>query len=146
MGIKWKDSLAIGVEIVDGQHKELIHRFDVLQEAGASGKELKVIYELLAFLEEYVRTHFEDEEGLQILHNYPAFEAHRSEHLYFIEQLDKLKTDLASSGISPQIFSETSNVLTKWLVNHICNIDMEFGSYLKSKKNDNWLLKGKVSV
>ncbi len=140
MGIQWKDSLSIGVAHIDSQHRELIERFAKLQDAAEGGKGMEELGNLMNFLEEYALSHFKDEEALQILHNYPAFEAHRSEHAYFIKQLDILKQHLNSDGESLQLVAETGTVLTRWLLNHICNIDMELGGYLKTVVNNrDWL-------
>jgi len=147
MAIQWKDSFSIGVAHVDNQHKELIQRFARLQEAAAVGRASEELRVLLGFLEEYVLSHFKDEEALQILHNYPAFEAHRSEHAYFIEQLDLLKQHLKDEGETVQLIVETGNVLTKWLLDHICNIDMQLGAYLKTVKNNrDWLQDGPLNI
>jgi hemerythrin len=58
MGIEWRDSLAIGVEAIDNQHKELLLRFDRLLKACQSGQGIEELKKLQTFLEEYVRTHF----------------------------------------------------------------------------------------
>jgi hemerythrin len=132
MGIQWRDSLAIGVEAIDNQHKELLLRFDRLLNACHAGQGIEELKRLQVFLEEYVHTHFNDEEALQRLHHYPAYEAHRSEHLYFIEQLNKLKSETQLEGVSTHHVVETNNMLLKWLVNHISKIDVELGIFLKS--------------
>lgn len=132
MGIQWRDSLAIGVTKIDDQHKELLLRFDKLLnacQAGQGGDELK---RLLTFLEEYVHTHFNDEEALQRLHHYPGYEAHRAEHLYFIEQLNKLKRETLEKGVSTHHVVETNNLLLKWLLNHISKVDKDLGDFVNS--------------
>lgn len=131
MGIVWRDSLAIGVERIDNQHKELLLHFDRLLNACQEGKGIEELSKLLVFLEEYVHTHFRDEEALQRLNLYPAYEAHRAEHLYFIEQIGKLKAEIQKHGASTHHVVETNNLLLKWLLNHISKVDMELGKFLK---------------
>lgn len=132
MGIKWRDSLSIGVEAVDNQHKELLLRFDKLLEACQSGQGIDELKKLMGFLEEYVYTHFNDEEALQRLHHYPGYEVHLSEHRYFIEQIKKLKHDTSKDGFSTHHVVETNNMLLKWLINHISKVDTELGAFLKA--------------
>lgn len=132
MGIVWRESLAVGVEAIDKQHKELLLQFDRLLNACQEGKGIDELKKLQVFLEEYVHTHFKDEEALQRLHRYPAYEAHRSEHLYFIEQINKLKTEIQKEGVSTHHVVETNNLLLKWLLNHISKVDMELGTFLKT--------------
>lgn len=132
MGIQWRESLAIGVPAIDNQHKELLLRFDRLLDACKEGKGINELKGLQAFLEEYVHTHFNDEEALQRLHRYPGYESHRAEHLYFIEQINKLKSETENQGVSTHHVVETNNLLLKWLLNHISKVDMELGVFLKS--------------
>ena len=132
MGIQWRESLAIGVEAIDNQHKELLLRFDKLLNSCQAGQGIEELKKLLVFLAEYVRTHFSDEEALQRLHRYPGYEAHRAEHLYFIEQLNKLNSETEAEGISTHHVIETNNMLLKWLLNHISKSDTELGKFIKS--------------
>ena len=132
MGIQWRESLAIGIEAIDNQHKELLLRFDRLLNACQEGQGIKELQKLLVFLAEYVRTHFNDEEALQHLHRYPAYEAHRAEHLYFIEQLNKLNSEIEAEGVSTHHVIETNNLLLKWLLNHISKSDKELGKFINA--------------
>lgn len=132
MGIQWRDSLAIGVAAIDNQHKELLIRFDRLLEACQAGQGVEELKKLLSFLDEYVRTHFNDEEAIQRLNRYPGYEAHRLEHQYFIEQLNKLKSEVQQEGVATHHVVETNNMLLKWLLNHISKVDMGLGAFLKS--------------
>lgn len=132
MAIEWRDSLAIGVETIDNQHKELLLRFGRLLDACQAGQGVEELKKLQAFLGEYVHTHFNDEERLQRLHRYPGYEAHHAEHIYFIEQINKLESETKEEGISTHHVVETNNMLLKWLLNHISKVDKELGAFLKS--------------
>jgi hemerythrin len=134
MGIQWRDSLAIGVEAIDNQHKELLLRFASLLEACHAGNGIDELKKLQGFLDEYVHTHFNDEEALQKLHRYPDYEAHRAEHHYFIEQLNKLKLETESEGVSTHHVVETNNMLLKWLLNHISKVDLALGVFLRDSQ------------
>jgi hemerythrin len=133
MGIQWRDSLAIGVEAIDNQHKELLIRFDRLLNACHSGQGVEELKKLQTFLADYVHTHFNDEEAIQRKHGYPGYPAHHAEHLYFIEQINKLDLETREEGVSTYHVVETNNMLLKWLLNHISKVDMELGAFLKSR-------------
>jgi hemerythrin len=124
--------LAIGVTEIDNQHKELLLRFDRLLEACQAGQGIDELKKLQTFLAEYVHTHFNDEEALQRLHRFPGYETHRAEHLYFIEQIQKLKTETEKQGVSTHHVVETNNLLLKWLLNHISKVDTELGTFIRS--------------
>lgn len=132
MGIEWRDSLSIGVEAIDRQHKELLSRFDRLLTACQEGHGIDELNKLLTFLDEYVRTHFKDEEAIQVQHRFPGLDAHRREHLYFIDQLNKLKTDVLKHGSATHHVVETNNMLLQWLMNHIAKSDTAIGVHIKS--------------
>jgi hemerythrin len=132
MGIGWRDSLAIGVEAIDNQHKELLLRFDRLLNACHAGQGIEELKKLQEFLGEYVHTHFSDEEALQRQHRYPDYETHRTEHIYFIDQIKKLKSETQEEGVSTHHVIETNHMLLKWLLNHISKVDTKLGAFLKS--------------
>ncbi|MHB8121218.1 MAG: bacteriohemerythrin [Desulfuromonadaceae bacterium] len=133
MGIEWRESLAIGVEAIDNQHKELLLRFDRLLSACQAGQGAEELKKLQTFLREYVHTHFRDEEELQRLHGYPDYDAHHAQHLYFIEQIDKLEAETRVDGVSTHHVVETNSMLLKWLLNHISKVDKELGTFITSR-------------
>jgi hemerythrin len=132
MGIAWRDSLSIGVEDIDNQHKQLLSHFDQLLKACEAGKGLEELKRLLNFLDEYVVKHFKDEESIQRLRNYPGYEAHKKEHESFIARLKTLKQEIGVEGVALHHLMETNNLLLKWLINHISTVDVQLGTYLKT--------------
>ncbi|HBA72188.1 MAG: hemerythrin [Geobacteraceae bacterium GWC2_55_20] len=132
MGIQWRDSLSVGVELIDGQHKELLLRFDRLLNACEEGKGTAELKKLLAFLEEYVVTHFRDEEALQQLRRYPEYEEHRAQHAGFVARIKELREETDKDGISTHHVLETNNMLLKWLLNHISKVDTKLGAFINS--------------
>ena len=135
MAIQWNESLSVGVKAIDDQHKELLLRFERLLLACQAGQGTEELKKLLAFLEEYVNSHFSDEEKLQVQHSYPEYEAHHAEHVYFIGQVNKLRTETDQEGVSTHHVIETNSMLLKWLINHISNVDKKLGAFLKAAKN-----------
>lgn len=131
MGIQWRDSLAIGVEMIDNQHKELLLRFDSLLTACEEGRGKDELKQLLSFLEEYARTHFRDEEALQRLHRFPGYKEHCAQHAYFMAQIKELRNETKTEGYSMHHVIETNNLLLKWLLNHISKVDKELSTYIK---------------
>lgn len=132
MGITWRESLAIGVPEIDDQHKELLSRFDSLLKACEEGKGMDELRRLLGFLDEYVISHFGNEEGIQRNHHYPGYAAHKKEHDGFIARVKALKDEIKSDGVAVHHVTETNNMLLKWLINHIAKVDAELGAYLRA--------------
>lgn len=132
MGIQWRESLAIGVEEIDSQHRELLNRFNLLLSACESGKGIAELKRLLEFLDDYVIQHFSDEERLQRMQGYPEYESHKKEHDSFIRQIKAVKDEISSEGVAVHHVMETNNMLLKWLLNHISRVDTELGKYLRT--------------
>lgn len=134
MKIQWRDSLAIGVAEIDNQHKELLQRFGILLEACESGKGKEELAGLLAFLDEYVVRHFNDEEDIQRKKRFPGYPDHKQQHDSFIAKLEALKQEIRQDGVALHHVMETNNMLLKWLINHISKVDIELGRFLKGEQ------------
>ncbi|MHB9035807.1 MAG: hemerythrin domain-containing protein, partial [Armatimonadota bacterium] len=59
MAVQWTPDLAVGVREIDDQHRELFKRVNDLLEAMSKGKGRDEIAKVVAFLGNYVVTHFE---------------------------------------------------------------------------------------
>ncbi|CAH2030063.1 bacteriohemerythrin [Trichlorobacter ammonificans] len=131
MGISWRDDLAIGVEQIDNQHKELMQRFDVLLSACRDGKGGDELRRLVTFLNDYVISHFRDEEALQRTSGFPDYEVHRQEHDAFRERLADLKQRIDQDGeVLVDHVLDTNKMLLDWLIKHISVKDRAIGRYL----------------
>jgi hemerythrin-like metal-binding protein len=127
MGILWNDSLAVGIELIDSQHKELLARFDRLMSDREDGRGAGEFKQSLRFLEEYVHTHFNEEEAFQRLHVYAGYDEHRAQHSYFKERIRALRFELDNNSIDPRALIETQNQLLQWFLNHISTVDSKLG-------------------
>lgn len=127
----WKESLRIGVPLIDGEHKELCDRIDQLFAACNQGKGKEEIFKTLEFLEGYTIKHFSDEEKLQRSSTYPKCKEHKELHDYFKKQIADLKGELAKEGATIAVVSKTNYFLMNWLLNHIQKADSELAQYLK---------------
>lgn len=134
MGITWREDLAIGVDQIDDQHKELLARFDLLLSSCKEGKGRDEVLNLLTFLDDYVISHFSDEEKLQKQSGFPEYESHHAEHVSFIARLAELKGRMRSEGgVQIDHVLDTNKLLLDWLLRHISVRDRALGRYLKSQ-------------
>lgn len=83
--ITWDDSMSTGLPNIDAQHKEIIEKYNELDEALAqgSGRARTVAGELLDFLQFYSAWHFEREEKCMEEYKCPAAEANKQAHAEF---------------------------------------------------------------
>jgi len=132
MGIVWRESLEIGIPGIDGQHKELLSRFNKLLKACRMGKGKTELARLLSFLDDYAIKHFHAEEILMMRCNCPGYAEHKTEHNEFIEKLRAIKVEIALDGMATRHVTETNKLLFKWLKNHISKVDKRMGDHLMS--------------
>ena len=130
MNLTWNDSLSIGVDGIDTQHKELINRIEKFFVSIEDTKCSEEIIETLDFLEEYVIKHFTEEEEIQIKTNYPLIDIQQIQHEHFINELKEFRRVFESHGASTVLALNIHKSLVDWLKNHIMNLDKDLGDFL----------------
>lgn len=127
----WKDSLKVGVALIDSEHKELCDRIDALFAACGQGKGKDELLKTVDFLESYTVKHFSDEEKLQRASAYPKVAAHKEMHEFFKSKIAEMKQDIRQNGATVASVSQANYFLMDWLLNHIQKVDTELANYLK---------------
>jgi hemerythrin len=136
MAIAWTAALAVGVEEIDSQHKELFIRLNSLLVAMREGQGKNEIAKTLKFLEDYVVEHFGAEDKLMVKYGYPiqAAQAHRKEHADFVRTFGELKTEAQSAaGAGPTFVLKLQRTVCDWLLSHIGKTDLALGQFLKTQ-------------
>ncbi len=131
--VAWSDALSVGVDLIDDQHKELIKRLSAFLESLSSGADKGEIIKLMGFLQIYVKRHFEDEEKLQLMNDFPDYASHKQEHEAFKAKLIKLNARVLGDGGGEQVAEEIRRTLLDWLVNHIQVRDKAIATFLAAK-------------
>lgn len=134
---KWKRSYKIGIPPVDFQHKyflQLIHQFHSV--CSNNNLQDKMLGRMLRELLKYVEFHFQSEENLMMLYNYPQIEKHHEQHL---DLADRLCSMLNHSEFNQQQATEIIDYLVSWFIEHTIIEDKEFGKFAKK-------LKGSVTI
>ena len=132
-GIRWDGSLAMGVGVIDDQHKQLIQRLNDLAKAVEENQGPKAVASTLSFLTEYTHFHFQAEEGLMVAQEYPGLADHQKEHEEFRTILRSMGTDFETDGASAHLAGQINTFLFTWLVRHIRQVDTRFGKFLQDK-------------
>ena len=126
--IEWSDTLSVGVQEIDDQHKGLAAMVNEMSEGikGGWGKEARD--EVLTRLVEYTKVHFATEESLMSISNYPAINTHKKQHEQLIDMvgahIKKYDEDPNASNYDLLFF------LKRWLVEHIMKDDKAMGEHL----------------
>ena len=132
MAILWSEDLATGVAVIDSQHQELFIRIGNLLDACSLGKGRDEVKKTIAFLEDYVITHFKAEEAHMTYSGYPEFSQHRKQHIEFMENFGKLKKQFETEGPGLTTVVTTNHLVVDWLKNHIRKLDKALGEHLKT--------------
>ncbi len=134
MAVEWGEYLAVGVEQIDAQHREIFRQVNLFMEAMAQGSASTRVIEVLNFLVEYTVNHFHDEEGLMAESGYPRMEYHKKEHEKFCQEVMVLKGRIDVEGATKQNVLLTSQAMLHWLVQHILNTDKTLAEHMRSTR------------
>ena len=127
---EWDGSIALGIPVIDEQHKALFGWVNMLDEAIKRGEGSEAVNEVIWKLITYVTEHFTAEEQLLLACNYPRLASHRKEHDQFVERLRNIQVEF----IDGHQMSETIlDFLVDWLVCHIKGTDQSYCRYMRKQ-------------
>ncbi|MFX1484594.1 MAG: bacteriohemerythrin [Promethearchaeota archaeon] len=129
--IEWDDSLSVGVNLIDEQHKMLIKRIKDLSDAVNSGMGAVEIGKTLDFMIDYTDFHFSTEEKHMTTLGYPGYDNHKEQHENFKLTLKDMITEFKEEGATAQLSYWVNDYLINWLVKHIKSIDTKLGEFLR---------------
>jgi hemerythrin len=122
--IEWDDSLLIGNELIDLQHKRLIKLIGAIPEGKSPGDELALDEAIV-----YAETHFADEEELLEQIGYPELSDHMSMHEKMTARLESYKQDYDDGKTDLYAFKL---FMYNWIKDHIMREDKKIGAYLRA--------------
>ena len=117
--LRWDESLCVGVELIDTQHKILFDLANDLHNAVNSGAGRQVVDTLFSVIVNFSFKHFTTEEGL--VEDQENYRDHCYQHYQLIKQLHNYVLDFRNNrtgGVGPGEFLE------KWLLEHIKEYDL----------------------
>jgi hemerythrin len=132
--MQWQDSLSVGIDIIDNQHKQWIQHFNNAAEAVSANQNPTQISKTLGFLIDYTEAHFSTEEKYMTENNYAGLQEHRGKHDELRSTLSNLVKDFEEEGVTPRLAEAIDSFLGNWLLQHIKEIDTKFGSFVKREK------------
>ena len=136
--IMWEDSFCIGVDEIDKQHKELFDKVGELITAinKSVEKHKKECIEAILFLKNYAVTHFAAEEAYQESIGYPYFDAHKEQHVKFIQTVLNHEKKMLESDFAESDVKSFAGTLTAWLLYHVADSDQQIGRYAAQTETD----------
>ena len=129
--LQWTDSLSVGIDLIDEQHKTWIAHFNTVAKAVAAQKGPTQTAMTLNFLREYTEEHFGTEEKHMMAGDYPEFAAHKTKHDMLRDTLTDLVREYEEEGATYVLADALDTFLGNWLIQHIESADMQFGAFAK---------------
>ncbi|WP_099205056.1 bacteriohemerythrin [Scatolibacter rhodanostii] len=133
----WREAYAVGVPLIDSQHKELFNRVEVFMQTLRSSVswEEKVyrVNETLDFMKGYVVEHFQDEETFQKRIEYPGYQRHKAIHDSMVSYVLEVSEQYEKSGYNEQLMQQFAGKLMAWLINHVAVEDKRIAAYVTEK-------------
>lgn len=128
--VNWNDDYATGIQYIDDQHKMLFQMAEDFRSALEVGEGEGVYSSLLDALKLYCRSHFGIEEKCMDEYHCPVAQVNKRDHEKFLKTLAGFQQRYAASGFSRTDAWELTDVMSKWLVNHIVHIDLQLKQYI----------------
>ena len=133
----WKEKYNVGVPVIDQQHKELFERVTTFVETLRSQKDwsekVDQVNATLAFMKEYVVTHFADEEAYQRKIGYPGYDAHKKIHQDMVRYVGEVAAQYERAGFVEQPMQQFAGKLLAWLINHVVAEDQKIADYDRTR-------------
>ncbi|NOY12292.1 MAG: hemerythrin family protein [Deltaproteobacteria bacterium] len=129
--ITWEKSYSVGVDELDGHHKQLINMINELYYAMKNDRGQSLVNDIISDMLSYAEMHFEIEEGYMRRCEYLGMLQHFREHEHFIKKAQ----DLARRSKEGEfvLSFEVIQFLSDWLKSHILETDMKYVPLFKEK-------------
>ena len=136
MSWAWGNSMSVGNESIDSEHKSLFIMLNGIENTIKS-KDSDALLQALQVFAESTRKHFENEENIARAINFP-FEEHKQEHEYVLNEMQIMWDELASheDRWSESVIEHYYEFLTEWTMAHIRGDDMQMKKSLEAYPYD----------
>ena len=123
----WKESLRIGLDVIDGQHIEIFKITDELLKAlrGGDAARKEKCVETVLYLKEYAVKHFNDEEAYMRSIGYRDIDQHKILHDKFRETVAQHENKMLKSDYAYEDIKNFTGMLIAWLLYHISDADQK---------------------
>lgn len=125
--IEWSDKFTTGINVIDGQHKRIIHYINQLTDAQKLNEPARV-GEVLDDLTDYTLSHFAFEESLMDEAHYDAASIHKQTHNAFRDKINNYQQRYSNGEL---IEKELFELLNMWLLDHIAEDDNSYVPFVK---------------
>jgi hemerythrin len=129
--VRWRDDYSVNVQRIDTHHKNLLVRANTLYNAVSQRRNDHEIQEALAFLIDYARFHFHEEEQLMERYGYGDIADHRAKHRRLMEQAFEMQRRFEGTGVMSN--TQIASLLRDWVVGHVLTDDRRLARALNAR-------------
>jgi hemerythrin-like metal-binding protein len=131
--VEWKESMAIGIDPIDKQHRYLVDTLWLANDKLSRGDDDVLLAKIIEEMLGYAIMHFETEEALMQRYNYEADHPdnahdHVSQHREFSQRMVTFNNQLHEGQHVSRL--EVLTFLNDWLQDHLLGVDQLFGEFL----------------
>ncbi len=135
--VVWDDTLSVGIEEIDQQHKILVKLINEMHEAIEHKEASTVAKPILDKLIQYTIIHFAVEEALMRIFHYPDYEEHKKHHEELTREVITLRKKVRTG--EAHINFQLMHFLQGWLTHHILQEDMSYSEFFLERGIEaNW--------
>jgi hemerythrin len=127
--MKWNNSFAIGIEVIDAQHKKIFERLLAIENAVAKRDPWHILRFQLDELGNYMKFHLAVEESMLEILRYPGRLQHVEAHGEIMKQIAELEEALKQSSKVEDLVRFFEN----WFLKHVLAGDREYATYVKQE-------------
>ncbi len=124
--IRWSENFVVDNSVIDRDHKTLFVLVNQFNRNIQNFQSVQHLMPVLASLTKYIETHFQREEQLQRMVQYPFLEDHREEHKNIIRkfgELVKTAKDAKERDVGA-VATEIGSFLEQWITGHVIDSDL----------------------
>jgi hemerythrin len=133
MSLLWEKDLETGYPLIDSQHKRFLDAVNDLYSACIKQENPKGIEKAAAYLTHFTAQHCFDEEGLQILYEYPDYVHHHGCHREFRTTVEDVSANLKKRYCPADLGERIRSGIGGFILNHIKTEDRKFINYIKEQ-------------
>lgn len=125
--IEWQERYAVGIAVIDGQHREMLELVNRLLQGLRDGREREALVETLRELVRATEHNIATEERLMQEHGLSPVH-HADAHTRLLEAIRRFDLRL-----DPQGLAASASWLREWLLGHIDEDDRPFAEQLRAR-------------
>ena len=129
MRIKLDESLLVGHDLIDQDHRDLVPLVNIFLESVKKGADKQSIFDDVGEISVRFSAHFERENQLMAESRYPDMPTHVAEHQALLGDLGKFLREVEEANDNETV--GTVEYIEDWFLKHIAGSDKKLGEHLR---------------